>query len=316
MNILSKYIFTLLTLVPTITFGQGIKIDTLGFPVFIPYCKSEDNKLEKPIHLDWVQTDKEIITNKINTLPAVASTVTNIQKIIPNFLNGNCNCLTSTYDLGYGLKSTQHTINGGYGSCSIDAIYFNNQVIKLRIIIDNRKEIIDNYLEGIIQLPLTCINERLCYEKIYQANLNSYIASSGKLFLESSDANHRRKQAINYFTDALSGSTFAEPYYILFGLGSETFNNLRYFIINKDYDALENILYCPNPTGRLFAARTLLYMQSKYGYIPDNNITERLNDIVSNAHIIRSGILSCWINKFDYDYYDIVKDFDKLLTSQ
>ena len=28
------------------------------------------------------------------------------------------------------------------------------------------------------------------------------------------------------------------------------------------------------------------------------------------------GILSCWMNKFSYDYFDIVKDFEHFLKNQ
>lgn len=312
---LTLIIFVSLTISNNV-FGQIKTADSTKPSPFIPFCNDQEDKIEKPIHLDWVQTDKDIIQNKLNKLPANGSTLSAIKKLIPHFLDGNCNCQSVTQDLGYGLKSTEHTIHGGYGSCNVDAIYFGDNVLKLRLTIGNHKEVIEKYLLDVIKLPFDCINGQISYEKTYEENVKKYLKDSGVVFLESADTNYRRRQAINYFTDVMTGGTFEKPFYITFGLGSETFNNLRFFIVNKDYQALESILFSPSPTSRLFAARTLIYMQDKFGYIPTADIDKRIKDVLKNAKLISSGILSCWINKFEYDYYDIVKDFENLLLTQ
>jgi hypothetical protein len=302
--------------IPGISFAQLMFADSTKPSPFIAYCNNRESDLEKPIHFDWVQVDKDIIKNKLNKLPATGSTLTEIQKLLPRFLDGKCNCQTITQDLGYGLKSTQHTIYGGYGSCNVDAIYFGNNVIKLRLTIENYREIIEKYLLDVIQLPFDCLNGQISFEKTYSENVSQYLKDSGQLFIESADTNYRRRQAINYFTDVMTGGTFTTPYYIAFGLGSETFDNLRYFIVNKDYAALESILFSPSPTSRLFAARTLLYMKDKFSYNPGNKTNQRISEVIANGRLIRSGIVSCWINKFDYDHYDIIKDFENLLMTQ
>ena len=303
-------------IIPNCLFGQFLNADSTKPSSFIAYCNDNEDKLDKPIHLDWVQIDKNIIKNKLNKLPAIGSTISEIKKLLPHYLDGKCNCQSITQDLGYGLKSTQHIIYGGYGSCNVDVIYFGDNVMKLRLTIGNHKEIIEKYLLDVIQLPFDCLNGQISYEKTYSENVKKYLKVLGDLFIESADTNSRRRHAINYFTDVMTGGTFTKPYYITFGLGSETFNNLRYFIVNKDYAALESILFSPSPTSRLFAARTLLYMKDKYSYRPDSKTNQRISEVMANAKLISSGILSCWINKFDYDYYDIVKDFESLLMTQ
>ncbi|MGI4870275.1 MAG: hypothetical protein ACRYFX_03745 [Janthinobacterium lividum] len=315
MKSLIKYAIFCSLVIPSVTFGQQIITDSTRASSFISYC-NDRNKVEKPIYLEWVQIDKDVIREKLNKLPFSGSTVTGIKSIVPQFLDGKCNCQSVTEELGYGLKSTKHTIYGGYGSYNVDAIYFGDNIIKLRLTISNHREIIEKHLLDVIRLPFICLNGQVCYEKVYPENLRKYLAGSGELFISSQDTNLQRQQAINYFTDVMTGGTFTEPYYVTFGLGSETFNNLRYFIVNKDYDALTSILFSPSPTSRLFAARTLLYMQGKAGYRPDSKINERIKETIAKAKPIRSGILSCWINKFDYDYYDVVNDFEKLLITQ
>lgn len=311
-----RFILLFSLTIPRTSVAQPMIADTTKPSPFIWYCSNREVDLEKPIHLDWVQIDEDIIKNKINKLPAIGSTLTEIQKLLPQFLDGNCNCLTSTHDLGYGLKSTQHTIYGGYGSCQVDAIYFGNNVIKLRLTIENHREIIEKYLFDVIRLPFDCLNGQISFEKTYSENVNKYLKDSGQLFIESADTNDRRRHAINYFTDVMTDGTFIKPYYIASGLGSETFDNLRYFIVNKDYTALESILFSPSPTSRLFAARTLLYMKDKFGYKPGGKTNQRIIEVMANARLISSGTVSCRINKFDYDYYDIIKDFEKLLMTQ
>jgi hypothetical protein len=311
-----KFIAFLCLTIPNILFGQSFIEDSTKPSSFIPYCNDRENKIEKPIHLDWVQTDKDIIKDKLNKLPVIGSTLTEIKKLIPHFLDGKCNCQSITQDLGYGLKSTQHTIHGGYGSCNVDAIYFGDNVLKLRLTINNHKEVIEKYLLNVIKLPFDCFNGLISYEKTYPENIEKYAKDSGQVFLESADTNYRRRQAINYFTDVMTGGTFTKPFYVTFGLGSETFNNLRFFIVNKDYQALENILFSPSPTSRLFAARTLMYMQEKFGYVATTDTDKRMKDIFKNAELISSGIISCHIGKFEYDHFDIVKDFEQLLKTQ
>lgn len=314
-KLLIKCTVILSLITPNVLFGQLTTIDSTRLS-YIPYCYEEKYKLEDSIHLNWVQIDKDIIKEKINKLPAIGSTVTEIKKLIPHFFDGKCNCVSINEDLGYGLKSTQYTIYGGYGSYNVDAIYFGDNVLKLRLTITNRRKIIEKYLLDEIRLPFACDNGQISYNMTYSENVKKYIISSGQVFLESADTIDRRREAINYFTDVMTGGTFNEPFYITVGLGHETFNNLRFFIVNKDYNALENILFSPSPTSRLFAARTLIYMRDKYYYKPAPVINTRIKDVLANAQLIRSGIISICINKLDYDYYDIIKDFEHLLKTQ
>ena len=85
MKLLFKY-FTVLSLtIPNVLFGQSIIEDSTKPSAFIPYCNDREDKIEKPIHLDWVQIDKDIINDKLNKLPATGSTLTEIKKLIPSF---------------------------------------------------------------------------------------------------------------------------------------------------------------------------------------------------------------------------------------
>jgi hypothetical protein len=70
------------------------------------------------------------------------------------------------------------------------------------------------------------------------------------------------------------------------------------------------------PPMKLYCRLTLLYMKDKFGYKPGDKIDERIKETIVAAKPIASGIVSCRINKFDHDYYDIVMDFETLLMTQ
>ena len=299
---------------PNISFSQNNSNDS-SFKSLILCYKSKDT-VEQPIHLEWVQIDKDIINNILNRLSKHSTTISEIQNYIPTILEGKCNCERITYNLGYGLKSTLYQIYGGYGSFNVDVIYYSDKVIKLRIsIIGNYKELIEKYLLNEFQFTLNCSNEYLSFEKTNSTNFDNYVKDSGRLYIESNDSNIQRRNAINYFMNIMSGGTFKEPYYILEGV-SLTFIYLQYFILNNDYKALESILFSPSPTSRLFAARTLIYMKEKFGYHANKKNKLRIKETIEKAEKIRSGVVSCWSGKFKYDYFDIIKDYDKLLMMQ
>ncbi|MDB5193757.1 MAG: hypothetical protein JWQ96_3320 [Segetibacter sp.] len=109
MKLLFTYILLVSLITPSIIFGQLKITDSTKPSSFIPYCNDRKDELKKPIHLDWVQTDKDIIKNKLNKLPAIGSTLTEIKKILPHFLDAKCNCQSITEDLGDGLKSTHNS---------------------------------------------------------------------------------------------------------------------------------------------------------------------------------------------------------------
>jgi hypothetical protein len=292
-------------------FCQKAELDSINRQI-ASFCNYQEKETEKPIHLDWVQTDTDNI-NILNKLYNHCNTLEDIEKVLPNFTNDEEEHFTSkTYDCGYNLKSTHHQYSGGYGSIVVSLLYFENKVLKIRLIIAVEREIAYDYLLSKIKFPLQCLNNKLVYEKINSENLNDYRKKYGNLFIEFKDENPKRQEVLNYFSDALSGSTFEQPYYLLYGLSSPTLDYIRYLIVAKDFKGLKQLLYSPSPTSRLLAANTLVYLKENNS-IEDN---KRINEIIKKGQKIKGGVISCLINKFDYDYYDINKDFEKYLLTE
>lgn len=301
---------------PLFSFGQYSFPDSTYPQELLFFCGNFRDTVKKPVQLKWVELDKKIIRNTINKVPENGATISGLVKLVPHLLSSDCTCLSTEYDLGYGLKSIHHSLCGaGYGGYYIDALYFDDHVIRIRLTVSNYREIISDHLLKEMKLRFKCDDGHIVHDITYKDNLNRYLADSGRLFLQSADTNEIRREAINYFAKLLNGYNFDEPFYFQYGLG-KSMDYLRYFIVNKDYDGLENILYSSNPTGRLFAARTLVYMQEKNNYKPAEKIAKRIKETIATAQIIRSGMLSCWIGRFEHDYFDVVKNFEEYLLTK
>src|SRR5690606_396847 len=211
------------------------------------------------------------------------NTLEEIEKSLPDFTTSKEENFTSeTYDCGYSLKSTHHEYSGGYGSIRVSILYFENKVLKIRFVIDVEREIVNDYLLNEFKFPLQCINNELVYEKTILENLKEYKNKYGNLFFEFKDGNRKRQEVLNYFSDALSGSAFEEPYYLLYGLSYPTFDYIRYLIVAKDFDALSKLLYSPSPTTRLLIANTLLYLK-----VDKKEDKKRIEEIIKSGQKIR-----------------------------
>jgi hypothetical protein len=305
-------IFTIL--IPFYLFSQETKIDSLRIINAYSLCKVYSDTLREPVDKDWLNDNLDIVKNNLNIITEKVNTVEDFEKIMPNYKYKKEHSKVTSFELEKNIKSTLIEIWEGSGSYNIDFISENNLILKMRIIIDFDDRFIKDYLIPEINFKLECINGKATFEKTFTENLK--IIKNKNLFIESNDQNFRRKTALNYFVDVYSNGEFREPYYFEYNLGQETFDHIRYFIINKDYDAMETLLYSISPTSRLLFARTLKYMIEKYNYKPSKSIQEKITEINKNTQLIRSGHLSCWIDKFEFDTFDVEKNFELYLKTE
>ena len=270
-------------------------------------CGSKEDKIEKSIHPEWVEIDKKNI-EILNKLYNHCSTLDAIEETLPNFTNNkeNNRFKGETYDCGYNLKSTHHQYYGGYGFINVSILYFENKVLKIRLTLDIDREIVNGLLYE-IKFPLQCLNNKLVFEKTFKENINDYRKNYGNLFIEFEDENSKRQNVLNHFSDVLSGSTFEKPYYLLYGFNSPTKDYVRYLIATKDLKGLKQLLYSPSPTARLISANALIYLKENYS----EEENQKINEIIKNGQMIKGGVISCWTHKFDYNYYDVNKYFEK-----
>lgn len=301
-------------LIPFYFFSQETKIDSLRIINTYSLCKVYSDTLNEPVDKDWLLENIDIVKNNLNIITEKITTVEELKKIMPNYKFRTEYSRIANFELENDVKSTLIEIIKGSGSYHIDFISENDLILKMRIIIDFNDRFINDYLIPEINFKLECINGKATFEKTFTENLKNI--KNKNLFIESNDQNFRRKTALNYFVDVYSNGEFKEPYYFEYNLGQETFDHIRYFIINKDYNAMETLLFSISPTSRLLFARTLKYMIEKYNYKPSKIIKEKITEINKNNQLIRSGHLSCWIDKFEYDTFDIEKNFELYLKTE
>lgn len=308
-----RYLTLLLLAFLNTGFSQT-KLDTITMKNVLA-CNNGTWNVEKPIQLDWVNTDIENV-KKLNQLNKQSNSITDIEKIFPGFIKPIGNCKSTTYDCGYNLKTTDHEFYGGYGSVHVSALYFEDKIIKIRFTIHSPGQIVYTYLSSVVEFPLKCKYNNLIYDKIIEDNLKEYESKFGALSLEIEDNNTKRKDVFDFFADVLSGSSLQQPFYILNGISYPTFDLIRYLIVSNDIDALKKLIYSPSPTARLFVANTLKHIEKKQKIHLDRKDNQRIAEIFKNSEKIKGGVVSCWVGKFGYDYYDVTNNFEEYLLTK
>lgn len=317
-NILNKIVFSSISIMVCLCNIAKAQTDTLP-GVLVQYCNNGKLMPDKPIERRYIEMDVDVIRYKVNKLAAAGNTISGIETILPRFIDGKgCNCSSFTKDLGYKLKMTQHTFYGGSGTYTASALYFDNYVIQLRLTISfPYRNSFDESIVFAIKLPFDCVNGTVAFEKTYIDNFQLYNKTIATLFLNSTDSNERRKEAISYFTNVLAGW----PPGKYFGSGSNyltgAFDNLRYFITNYDFDALEQIIFCPGLNSRVLAARTLIYLKDKKKYQPTEVIKQRIDEVIAKAEIITLYPHQTDIGEIGkLENFDLVNEFETYLKDK
>jgi hypothetical protein len=127
----------------------------------------------------------------------------------------------------------------------------------------------------------------------------------------------RRKDAINYFTNVLAGWPPLKHYSSGDNFLTGAFDNLRYFIANNDFGALEQILFSPHLNSRVLAARALIYLRNGKKYQPSEVINQRIDDVISKAEVITTFPMHDYVGETGKsERYDLVNDFEKYLKDK
>lgn len=317
-TIFSKTLF--LSLIIILYLFQVAKAQNDTLPSFlVQYCNYDKLLSDKPIERKYIDMDVDVITNKVNKLASLGNTISGIETILPKFIDGTeCNCRSFTKDIGYKLKMTEHTFFGGSGTYTASALYFDNNVIQLRLTISfPYRNSFDERIANAIKLPFDCVNGAVAFEKTYIDKFQLYNKTITTLFLTSTDSNDRRKEAINYFTNVLAGWPPLKYYSSSSNFLTGAFDNLRYFITNNDFDALEQILFCPDLNSRVLAARTLIYLKDEKKYQFSELIKQRIDDVISKAEVITIYPNQSFIGEIGkLERYDLVNDFEKFLKNK
>jgi hypothetical protein len=292
-------------------------VDSLAPDPSIIYCKTGKSKLEDTVNNSYVQLDIQRITEQFNKSIACDGSLTNLLSVFPTlFSKKYCNCLSKTIQLGDGIKLTTYQFYGGYCSFALKIVYFDSVILKMHVSMSTYPGLMENYYLKHIKVPLVCLEDEIGYEKEFPSSIEKYRKDSGRLFIVSQDITDRKYEVVSFFANPFMKSQSLQELHVYDDFIPKAFTNVNYLILSKDYSSLENLLYCTNPIGRLFAARALSYLVAKENYMMSEQTVKRVEWIYKKGTVIKSGILSCWIGKYDYTYYDIWKDFELFIGSE
>lgn len=277
-----------------------------------PYWICGKNENIKRYKKKWLKQDIRI-ANQLNKI-LTFNKLTELENSLKQIISCSENC--KSIDFGYEIDLKTYKIYGGYSSYLIEILHYKNKILETKITLDNYSCLLRiKDLQEKIKIPYYCSGEKIIYRFINQKNLKEYNNNYSRLYLPFNDSTSLRYIAIHHFMDYYAGSKFYEPYKFsfLFNSGHETFNYLRYFITNNDTSALEMIIFSPSKTSRLFAAKTLNYLNENSLYTPKEDILKRTNEILKINTIIKSGYHEIHSGFYRYVEIDINKDFEKLL---
>ncbi len=271
---------------------------------------------ERPLVEDWIKKDIDQIENIFNKVPKYGFTLESLTSILPNLLNGKGNASLYRHDLGNNLELLDYMLHGGYGSLRFEILHFDGKVLRINEYISNYAELIENRFLSRINVSLTCdygFTENLMY---YPVNIIKYKIAYPDFYLDTLTkvTENKDNEALFFFSDysALRGH-LQSPMHAMESYWEPAFNHVRYLVQNKKIELLENLLHSPLTSGRVFAASALNYLKNNNIYQPSKNILSKINEIEKNGTTFISGIFNSSIGKFEYDYYDVYKDFEELI---
>lgn len=263
-------------------------------------CKPKDkNPNPNP---DWVETDLTRYREMVNPITNLKPTVTDYLTIYPSLLSGKGNTSSKTIELLDELKLISHDFYGGYTSFNLKILAYNDLIIYSRLDTEVEENVFENIYLKEITIPLTCSGANMEYYKLFNENLLEYQKKYPNFTLEI-DTNKYSIDALNAYYNLNQVEWNLNTYHVDddFVHFANTF--FKKLLENKEYDVIKKLIFGVNPVTRIYAY-SALERAKKDGFNIDIETKEQMERVKKNGLKFKSGILSCWIGKFEYDYYD------------
>ena len=306
----------------TSSYGQGTEprgSESLRKPFSVSCLHYQDSIRERPLEEAWIQMDAERIESIFNRVPAYGSTLDSLILLLPNLLNGKGNAVMVQDDLGDSLQLIRYTLYGGYGSMRFEILHSGNRVLRINQYLSNYAELIGSRFLPLVQVPLFCDYGYAENLTLYPHNIAGYRNRYPDFYLHSliKEEGNKDAEALLFFSDySALRSYFMSPMHVTEEYWSPAFGHIRHLVENKKTELLEKLLYSPLASGRVFATSALHYLEENGAYFPGERTNERMQEIKNGGTVFTSGILSCWMNRFEYDYIDVYSNFRKLLEER
>ncbi|AWH84259.1 hypothetical protein HYN59_03635 [Flavobacterium album] len=272
-------------------------------------CRPKE-KVTNPV-AEWMDKDIQHIHEMLNKAQGLLPTMDNYLKIFPSLLSANGNVSTERVLLPDQLEYIKHEVYGGYVSIYINVLVFEGGILYSEISIDADNDIFrDHYLKE-ITVPLQCSGNMMQWSRIYDDNVLLY-RKEHPHFLWELEINRRyepRELTIFYNMNTPQYlSKNRDIYHVDGDYAHFAELNLKYLLEKKKYGVIEKLLFSVNPIGRMYACAALDSAILTKSYKPNNKLQMQMSKIREGGMQFDSGIISCWVNKFEYDHHDLIKN--------
>ncbi len=263
-------------------------------------CKPKD-KNPNP-NSDWVETDLTRFREMVNPIANLKPTVTDYLTVYPSLLTGKGNTSSKTIELLDELKLVTHDFHGGYTSFNLKILTYNDLIIYSRLDTEVKENVFENIYLKEITVPLTCSGANMEYYKLFSKNLSEYQKKHPNFTLEI-DTDENSTDALNAYYNLNQVEWNLDTYHVDGNFVHFANNFFKTLLKNKEYDIIKKLIFGVNPVSRIYAY-SALERAEKDGYNMDQETKKQMEVVKKNGLKFKSGIVSCWIGKFDYDYYD------------
>jgi hypothetical protein len=270
-------------------------------------CKpKEKNAHPNP---EWIETDLTRFREMVNPIADLKPSVSDFLTIYPSLLSGKGNASSKTIGLLDELKLISHDFYGGYTSFNLKILTYNDLIIYSRLDTEVEENVFENIYLKEISIPLTCSGANMEYYKLYNQNLSEYQKKYPNFTLEI-DTDEYNTDALNAYYNLNQVEWNMDTYHVDddFVHFANTF--FKTLLEKKEYDIIKKLIFGINPVSRIYAY-SALERAEKDGYKIDMETKKQMEIVKKSGLKFKSGILSCWIGKMDYDYYDFAIETEK-----
>jgi hypothetical protein len=266
-------------------------------------------------NMEYVNMDLKIIQDKFNVIADLGGTVEDFLKAFPEIEQERGGHLNSKITLAGGIIFREHEYFGGYATFKLTLLSYNNKILKVTSSISTYYDLLKEHYVNAFKVPLQCPAEKLAFVRIYDKNVTTYQKTNPRFQLTAGKG--KQKEAFTFFADYEFNHWYpSAPVHVDDNYISKAMEHAKVLMEKEPYTLLEDLLYSVNRTGQIFAAATLNHCRTKKNYTPTPEIVTKIEYIKDSGTVLTVGTISCWMGRFNHDYVDIWKDYDKILAGE
>ena len=259
-------------------------------------------ELEYP-NQDYVETDIIRYREMVNPIANLKPSIKEYKKIYPSLLNAKGNTISDSIVLKDELKLIKHRFFGGYSNFQLSILAYNDLIINVRLELEVIYNIFENIYLKEITIPLTCFGNDMEYFQHFENNLKEYQKKYPNFILEA-DINKYSIESLNAFSFLNQIDWNIDAYHVDDEFIFQANLSSEHLLKNKEFELLEKVIFGINPVSRIYAY-SAFERAEKQGYEINDELKTQMSKVKAESGLkFKSGILSCHIGKYDYDYYD------------